>query len=112
MFIAAMVIEDALNTSLGALSVNPRQLRVRTCLREGGGTYLHFGSRVSQPRRHSRHLLHAGRLWIRESRSMSPGLLETVDMASHGMPKARRTSSVVTARVEDVEDVEDGRCRG
>jgi hypothetical protein len=49
--------------------------------------YLHFGSRVSQPRRQSRHRLQAGSDWIRASRSMSAGvvLLDAVDMARHGV---------------------------
>ena len=38
----------------------------------GWGTCLHLGRNVSQPRRHSRQRLQAGRLWIRASRSM-PG---------------------------------------
>jgi hypothetical protein len=49
--------------------------------------YLHLGSRVSQPRRQSRHRLQAGSDWIRPSRSMSASagavLLDAVDMARH-----------------------------
>lgn len=68
----------------------------------GCGTRLHLGSSVSQPRRHSRQRLQAGRLWIRASRSMSGGrvgeaMAGRVDMSRHAAPAALRTAGGMAA---------------
>jgi hypothetical protein len=86
--ISAVVVEDALDTRLGALPRESDTLQSAPCFML---TYLHLGSRVSQPRRQSRHRLQAGSDWIKPSRSISVdvGLLDAVDMARHGADRQR-----------------------